>query len=137
DGPQQGAFCGNPDMPVVGEVQRAKKRFPPGFVFKDNGSDRCQLLKPCLGKLSLIYVIKRFAVWCIIILARPGNFQKVDSILAVCTLKPGEYLFIDIGAVTVISLMPCARAIDIYVARDLQTDAEDLFLFSSCCRVLF
>lgn len=60
DGPQQGAFSGNPDMTIVGEVQRVKERFP--FVFKDNVSERGQSFKLRLGKLSLIHVIKGFAV---------------------------------------------------------------------------
>ena len=62
DGSQQGAFRGDPDMPIVGEVQRVKEHFPFGFVFKDNVSEKGQLFKLRLGKLSLIHVIKRLAV---------------------------------------------------------------------------
>ena len=45
------------------------------------------------------------------------------------TLKPGEYLITDVGAVAILSLMTCARVVNIHVARDFETDTKNLVLF--------
>lgn len=44
-------------------------------------------------------------------------------------MKPGEYLITDVGTIAILPLMTSASVVDIYVARDLETDPKDLVLF--------